>query len=188
MHKVLRFFYLCLVIFSLVSCGEFTAEDEDIDTGTISKVHISMSDDSLHRFYSSVTAGNYTSCYVVKGHWRGDGEIRVRGYSSRLNHKKSFSLKIGGRLYVLERGEYTGGLYNRIAMRTYQLAGVSACDMESVALFLNDEYLGCYNLITYFSSDNMAGELYKFNISARFDLGKNQPLVSYCEKKIPEDN
>ena len=147
-----------------------------------------MSDDNLHRFYNSVTAGNYTYCYVEKGSWRGNGEIRVRGYSSRLNHKKSFSLKIDGRLYVLERGERTGGLYNRIAMRAYQMAGVNACDIESVALFLNDEYLGCYNLITYFSPDTISGELYKFNISARFDLGKNQPLVSYCEKKIPDDN
>lgn len=188
MHKILRIFPLALIILSLASCGEFTTKDEDIDTGDVSKVHISMSDDNLHRFYSSVTSGNYTSCYVEKGRWRGDGEIRVRGYSSRLNHKKSFSLKIDGRLYVLERGERTGGLYNMIAMRTYQLAGVSACSMESVALFLNDEYLGCYNLITYFTSDTISGELYKFNISARFDLSKNQPLVSYCEKKIPEDN
>ncbi len=187
MHKVLRFLPLFLIL-SLFSCGEFTTKDEDVDTGAISKVQISMSDDNLHRFYSSVTAGNYTSCMVEKGHWRGDGEIRVRGYSSRLNYKKSFSLVIDGRLYILERGESTGGLYNRIAMRAYQLAGVSACDTESVALFLNDEYLGCYNLITYYSPDTMAGELYKINISARFDMGRNHPLVSYCEKKFPDDD
>lgn len=188
MHKVLRILPFCLILVSLVSCGDFTTKDEDVDTGTVSKVQISMSDDNLHRFYNSVTAGNYTSCTVEKGHWRGDGEIRVRGYSSRLNHKKSFSLKIDGRLYVLERGERTGGLYNRIAMRAYQMAGVSACDIESVALFLNDEYLGCYNLITYYSLDTISGELYKFNTSARFDFGNNQPLVSYCEKKIPDDD
>ena len=187
MHKVLRFLPLFLIL-SLFSCGEFTTKDEDVDTGAISKVQISMSDDNLHRFYSSVTAGNYTSCMVEKGHWRGDGEIRVRGYSSRLNYKKSFSLVIDGRLDILERGESTGGLYNRIAMRAYQLAGVSACDTESVALFLNEEYLGCYNLITYYSPDTMAGELYKINISARFDMGRNHPLVSYCEKKFPDDD
>ena len=188
MHKVLKAFPFCLIFFSLISCGEFTTKDEDVDTGTISKVQISMSDDNLHRFYNSVTAGNYTSCTVEKGHWRGDAEIRVRGYSSRLNFKKSFSLVIEGKLYILERGESTGGLYNRIAMRTYQLAGVSACDTESVALFLNDEYLGCYNLITYYSPDTMSGELYKFNISARFDMGRNHPLASYCEKKFPDDD
>ncbi len=146
-----------------------------------------MSDDKLHRFCGSVTAGNYTSCTVEKDHWRGDAKIRVRGYSSRLNRKKSFSLMIGGKLYVLERGESTGGIYNRIAMRAYQLAGVTACDTESVALFLNDEYLGCYNLVTYYSSDNISGELYKFNVSAGGDLGRNHPLLSYCEKKIPKD-
>ena len=189
MHKVLRPFTLCLIfLLSLISCGEFTTKDEDVDVGTISKVEISMSNDNLHRFYSSVTAGNYTSCTVEKGHWRGDGKIRVRGYSSRLNYKKSFSLMIGGRLYILERGEKTGGLYNRIAMRTYQLAGVSACDTESVALFLNGEYLGCYNLITYYSPDTMGGELYNFNVSVGGDLGRNHPLVSYCEKKFPEDD
>ena len=95
---------------------------------------------------------------------------------------------IEGRLYILERGEYTGGLYNRIAMRTYQLAGISACDTESVALFLNDSYLGCYNLITYYSPDTMSGELYKFNVSVGGDLGRNHPLVSYCEKKFPDDD
>lgn len=188
MYKILRTFPFFVILISLISCGEFTTKDEDVDTGTISKLQIYMSDDNLLRFESSVTAGNYTSCTVEKGHWRGDGKIRVRGYSSRLNYKKSFSLKIDDRLYILERGEYTGGLYNRIAMRAYQLAGVSACDTESIALFLNDEYLGCYNLITYYSPDTMAGELYKFNISARFDMGRNHPLVSYCEKKFPDDD
>ena len=188
MHKVLRDFTLCLILLSIASCGEFTTKDEDVDTGCISKVQIYMSDDNLYRLGSSVTAGNYTSCTVEKGHWRGDGKIRVRGYSSRLNYKKSFSLKIEDKLYILERGESTGGLYNRIAMRAYQLAGLNACDIESVALFLNDEYLGCYNLITYYSPDTMAGELYKFNISARFDLGDNHPLASYCEKKFPDDD
>ena len=188
MREILRTFFLCLIFLSLASCGEFTTKDDDVDIGTISKVQISMSDDNLLRFYSSVTSGNYTSCTLEKGNWRGDAEIRVRGYSSRLNYKKSFSLMIGDKLYILERGESTGGLYNRIAMRTYQLAGVSACDTESVALFLNDEYLGCYNLITYYSPDTMVGELYKFNISARFDLGNNHPLVSYCEKKFPKDD
>ncbi len=188
MHKILRFFPLCLIAVSLVSCGEFVGyKDNDVDVGSVEEVRISMSQQKMQRFYSSVTSGNYTSCTVEKGRWRGDGEIRVRGYSSRLNHKKSFSLIIDDKLYILERGESTGGLYNRIAMRAYQLAGVSACDTESIALFLNDEYLGCYSLITYYSSEKIKGELYKFNISVGSDLGRNHPLVSYCEKKFPQD-
>ena len=101
---------------------------------------------------------------------------------------KSPALKIAGKIYVLERGQDNGGLYNRIAMRTYQLAGVSACNTESVALFLNDEYLGCYNLITYYSPDTMAGDLYKCYFRNMFDLNQNHPLVSYSEKKFSQGN
>ena len=188
MHKVLRSFYLCLIIlFSLVSCGEFTTKDKDVDIGNLSEVHIFLSQEKLQRLYSSVATDSYTACTFDKGKWHGDADIKVRGFSSRMYPKKSFALKIDGRKYMLERGQENGGLYNRIAMRAYQLAGVSACDTESVALFINDEYLGCYNFITFYDPDVMDGELYKCYFFYITDMGMNHPLISETEKKFPKD-
>ena len=187
MHKVLRFLPFCLILVSLLSCGEFTTRDEDVDTGDLSEVHIFLSQEKMERLYSSVTTDSYTTCTLDKGKWHGEADIKVRGLATRMLHKKSFALKINGKKYMLERGQENGGLYNRIAMRAYQLAGVSACDTESVALFLNDEYLGCYNLITYYSPDTLSGELYKCWFSYTTDMSRNHPLISETEKKFPDD-
>ena len=187
MHKVLRVFYLCFIIFSLSSCGEFTTKDDDVDTGELDEMHIFLSQEKLQRLYSSVATDSYTTCTLDMGRWHGEADIKVRGLSSRIKPKKSFALKIDGRKYMLERGQENGGLYNRIAMRAYQLAGVTACDTESVALFLNDEYLGCYNFITYYDPDSMDGELYKCWFSYTSDMGRNHPLISDSEKKFPKD-
>ena len=97
-------------------------------------------------------------------------------------------LKINGKKYVLERGEDNGGIYNRIAMRAYQLAGVTACDTESIALYINDEYLGCYNLITYYDEDVMGGELYKCYFTDFDHMENNHPITSMSKKKFPEDD
>ena len=188
MHKVLRFLPFCLILVSLVSCGEFTTKDEDVDTGDVGEVHIFLSQEKLQRLYSSVTTDSYTSCTIEKGKWHGEADVKVRGLATRMLHKKSFALKIDGKKYMLERGQENGGLYNRIAMRAYQLAGVTACDTESVALFLNDEYLGCYNFITYYDPDFMSGELYKCWFSYTSDMSRNHPLISETEKKFPKDD
>ena len=189
MHKVLRACPFCLfIILSILSCGEFTTKDNDVETGDVSKLYISLSQDKLERLYSSVATDSYTICTLDMGKWHGEADIKVRGLSSRLKPKKSFALKIDGKKYMLERGEENGGIYNRIAMRAYQMAGVTACDTESVALFLNDEYLGCYNLITYYDSSTMAGELYKIWFKAKNNLDLNHPLSSLSEKKFPKDN
>ena len=187
MRKVLRVFPFCLIIFSLAACGEFTTKDDDVDTGDVSEVHIYLSQDKMQRLYSSVATDSYTACTLDKDKWHGEAEIKVRGLSSRLKPKKSFALKIDGKKYMLERGQENGGLYNRIAMRAYQLAGVSACNTESVVLFLNDEYLGCYNFITYYDPDFMDGELYKCWFKNKLDMDRNHPLISQTEKKFPKD-
>ena len=120
--------------------------------------------------------------------WRGEGKIKVRGYTSRMHPKKSFQLKVNGRKYVLERGDEVAGVSNRIAMRAQQLAGLPACDTETIGLFLNDEYLGCYNLITYYDEHVLGGELYKSYFEDYDDMEKNHPLRSLCEKKFPDDD
>ena len=163
-------------------------KDDDTDIKGIEKVQIFISQDKMHWLYSSVTDNIYTPCILEKGKWRGDAVIKVRGDTSRGNHKKSFGLEINGRKYMLERGQDNGGIYNRLIMRAYQLAGVPACDTESVGLFLNDSYLGCYNFITYYHEDVLRGELYKCVIKDSDNMGNNQPLRSKSDKKYPEDD
>ncbi|MBR0318486.1 MAG: CotH kinase family protein [Spirochaetia bacterium] len=178
---------LCVLAF-VVSCGEFTTKDDKVDTGKIKKIEVFLSDENLRCFYSTMTLDTQVSCSVIFDEWHGDGTIKVRGDTSRMYPKKSFTLKIDGKKYMLERGEENGGLYNRIAMRAYQLAGVTACDTESVGLFLNDEYLGCYNLITYYDEDEMGGELYKCYFVEYDHMENNHPIYSLSEKKFPDDD
>ena len=182
---------LCFYIMVfLTSCGEFVGsdKDDDPDTDSIEKLEIFLDDDNLHQFYNTVALDNSVSCSVIYNKWHGDGTIKVRGDSSRLYMKKSFMLKVDGKKYVLERGEENGGIYNRIAMRAYQLAGVNACNTESIALYVNEEYLGCYNLITYYDEDIMGGELYKCYFTDYDHMENNHPITSLSKKKFPDDD
>ena len=185
-------FALSLLIFTsfaLVSCGEFVGyKDNEVDIGSISEVYITMPQEKMYRLYNSVTDNIYTSCYIDKDGWRGEASIKVRGDTSRRWPKKSFGLKINDKKYMLERGQENGGLYNRIVMRAYQLAGIPACKTESVGLFLNDSYLGCYNFITYYYEDILGGELYKCVFSDYDQMGNNHPLASKTDKEFPDDN
>lgn len=184
----IRYALLFCVLSAFIGCGEFTTKDDDIDIGDIEKLEVFLSDDNLQRFYNTIALDTSVSCSVIYNNWYGAGTIKVRGDSSRLYLKKSFMLKIGGKKYVLERGEDNGGIYNRIAMRAYQLAGVTACDTESIALYINDEYLGCYNLITYYDEDIIGGELYKCYFTDYDHMENNHPITSLSKKKFPEDD
>ena len=183
--------FLSLLVFAflLICCGEFVgSEDDDVNIGKAQKLEVFLSEDNLMRLYSSVAVSDSVSCSVIYEKWRGEGKIKVRGFTSRMHPKKSFQLKVDGRKYVLERGDVLGGVSNRIAMRAHQLAGLPACDTETVGLFLNDEYLGCYNLITYYDEDVLGGELYKTFFEDYDHMENNHPLRSLCEKKFPDDD
>lgn len=186
-HIILFVLSSCILAV-LIGCGEFTAEDNDVDVGKAQKLELFLSDENLMRLYSSVSISDSVSCSVIYEKWRGEGKLKVRGYTSRMHPKKSFQLKIDGRKYVLERGDEVAGISNRIAMRAHQLAGLPACDTETIGLFLNDEYLGCYNLITYYDEDILGGELYKSYFKDYDHMENNHPLRSLCEKKFPEDD
>ena len=189
MRHITRTVTLLLILSFLISCGEFVGmKDNDPDTGDIEEVHIFMSQNEIQRFYNSMIENIYTPCVLEKDKWRGDAVIKVRGDTSRRFPKKSFGLKIKNKKYMLERGESDGGLYNRIAMRAYQLAGVPACDTESVGLFLNNSYLGCYNFITYYDEDILKGELYKCCFPDYDHMENNHPLRAKSDKKYPDDN
>ncbi|MBQ6673598.1 MAG: CotH kinase family protein [Spirochaetia bacterium] len=183
LYSILLFFIL-----SLSACGEFVGmEDDDTDTTGVEKVQIFIPQDKLYWLDSSVVNNRYTQCVLEKGKWRGDAVIKVRGNTSRGNHKKSFGLKIDGCKYMLERGQENGGIYNRIVMRAYQLAGVPACDIESVGLFINDSYIGCYNFITYYQEKILKGELYKCRFHDSDLMVDNQPLRDKTKKEYPDD-
>ena len=186
-HIILFVLSSCILAV-LIGCGEFTAQDNDVDTGKAQKLELFLSDENLMRLYSSVSISDSVSCSVIYEKWRGEGKLKVRGYTSRMHPKKSFQLKIDGRRYVLERGDEVAGISNRIAMRAQQLAGLPACDTQTIGLFLNDEYLGCYNLITYYDEDILGGELYKSYFKDYDHMENNHPLRSLCEKKFPEDD
>ena len=162
-------------------------DDDDPDVGKIEKVQIYMHQDELQRFYNSMAENIYTPCILEKDKWRGDAVIKIRGNTSRREHKKSFGLKINNDKYMLERGQESGGLHNRIIMQAYQLAGVPACGVESVGLFLNDSYLGCYNFITYYRENILKGELYKCRFHDSDEMVNNHPLWDKTEKEYPDD-
>ena len=183
------FLSLLVFAFSLACCGEFVgSKDDEVSIGKAQKLEVFLSDDNLMRLYSSVSISDSFSCSVIYEKWRGEGKIKVRGFTSRMHPKKSFQLKVDGRKYVLERGDVLGGVSNRIAMRAHQLAGLPSCDTETVGLFLNDEYLGCYNLITYYDEDVLGGELYKAFFEDYDHMENNHPLRSLSEKKFPDDD
>lgn len=186
---MIRSALLLCILAAIVGCGEFVgSKDDDVSIGKAQKLEVFLSDDNMMRLYSSVSTNESFSCSVIYEKWRGEGKIKVRGYTSRMHPKKSFQLKIDGKKYVLERGDELAGVSNRIAMRAHQLAGLPACDTETVGLFLNDEYLGCYNLITYYDERILGGELYKTYFEDWDDMSKNHPLRSLCEKKFPDDD
>ena len=186
---MIRFALLFCILAAVIGCGEFVGtKDDEVNIGKAQKLEVFLSEGNLMRLYSSVSISDSVSCSVIYEKWRGEGKIKVRGYTSRMHPKKSFQLKIAGRKYVLERGDELAGVSNRIAMRAHQLAGLPACDTETVGLFLNDEYLGCYNLITYYDEDILGGELYKSYFEDYDHMENNHPLYSLSEKKFPDDD
>ena len=180
-------YFPLLLALILTGCGEFTTKDDDADIGRAQKLEIFLTEGNLYQLYNTVAISGTVPCSVIYEKWRGEGRIKVRGYTSRMHPKKSFQLKVDGRTYVLERGDEVAGISNRIAMRAHQLAGLPSCDTETVGLFLNDEYLGCYNLITYYDEDILKGELYKTYFEEYDDMSKNHPIHSLSQKKFPED-
>ena len=188
LRPITRLALLLCGLAALAGCGEFTIKDDSPSIGKAQKLELFLPDDNLMRLYSSVSTNESFSCSVIYEKWRGEGKIKVRGYTSRMHPKKSFQLKVDDRKYVLERGDAIGGISNRIAMRAHQLAGLPACDTETVGLFLNDEYLGCYNLITYYDEDILGGELYKSFFEDYDHMENNHPIHSLSEKKFPEDD
>jgi spore coat protein CotH len=194
---VASFFASAVVITSLVCCGEFLGFSPipEPDLGNITKVRLHLSKQALIELYASVDTGEFTPCTYEEEGETAQAEIKVRGFTSRLDPKKSFTVKIvnGGE----ELGyafEALGDFYvtNRLAMYLYRRVGLFAPVTEAVALFMNGEYLGAYNKLTLYTEGDLeshfgdsSSELYK---CVFHDIGSDVPLHDKSEKRFPDND
>ena len=173
--------------FLLASCGNIIGfQERSTDIGDLPRLDIFVGEDEMGILYDSLTNDAYASCRFDDGERRRSAGIRIRGDSSRMQPKKSFTLVFeedGEEVKVaLDSGGDPWFLYN-IAMYAYELVGLPAPQLRPVALFLNDSYLGYYSMIRMYSDDlndffgSENGELYKFDHLAQ----------DTAEKKFPDD-
>lgn len=196
---ILALFTACL----LVSCGEFGgfSDFKKADTGSITKVEAYFTDENLAKFYDSVSQPeeDYAQCTVTMGKHTYPAEMKVRGYTSRGEPKKNFTLRIDtGEDKVKYALMHEAGTWfkNRIIMysyNNYKYKGKSlaaAPETEPVALFVNDKYIGYYAKVDMYDEPGLnaykkggRSELFKIQISS-FD---DNPLYERSEKKFPKN-
>ncbi len=190
-------------VFLLISCGEFGgfSDFSKADTGSITKVEAYFTDENLAKFYDSVSQPeeDYAQCTVTMRKHTYPGEMKVRGYTSRGEPKKNFTLriKVGDKKvkYALMH-EADTWFKNRIVMYAYNnyvYKGASltaAPETEPVAFFVNDKYIGYYAKVDMYEENQLnrykkgsSSELFKILIN-NFD---SNPLHERSEKKFPKD-
>ena len=197
---------LILALFTvslLTSCGEFGgfSDFSKADTGSITKVKAYFTDENLAKFYDSVSQPeeDYAQCTVTMGKHTYPAEMKVRGYTSRGEPKKNFTLRIdigGEKVKYALMHEADTWFKNRIVMYAYNnyvYKGASltaAPDTEPVALFVNDKYIGYYAKVDMYEEPQLnaykkggRSELFKILISG-FD---DNPLYERSEKKFPKN-
>jgi len=177
------------------SCGEFTGlgSPEKPDTGDLPEFRLYLPDEDLATLQDSVTFKRYAGCRYESGWDTGQAAIRVRGFTSRMVPKKSFTLKTEEKGHTVKQALDAGGdvwISYSLIMYAYRLAGLPAPEFRPVALFLNDEYLGYYNIIRLYDEElnsiyGSSGELFKVRL---YDMGRDYPAEGDSEKKFPSDN
>jgi hypothetical protein len=185
---------LLVLPFIFLSCGEFIGFDSlpGEDIGDITKVYIYLNEESLEKLYESVSESDYAPCIYQINSSRTEALIKVRGFTSRLDPKKSFTIKISDSLQYAFEAAYDTFITNRLAMFTYNKAGLFAPEATGVGLYINNEYLGYYNRLVMYNEKDLKShyngkdaELFKANF---LDMGNDIPLHSLSEKKFPDDN
>ena len=192
-----------LIVCLLTSCGEFGgfSSFSKADTGNITKVEAYFTEENLAKFYDSVSQPeeDYAQCTVTMGKNTYQGWMKVRGYTSRGEPKKNFTLeiKVGGEKvkYALMH-EADTWFKNRIVMYAYNnyvFNGASlaaAPETEPVALFVNGDYLGYYVKVDMYSESQLNhykkgsfSELFKVFLKG-YDAN---PLYGNTEKKFPKN-
>ena len=199
-------YFLVSLLFTLIlsvciiSCGEFLGfgDPPELDLGNILKVRLYLTTESMDKLYESVSETDFVPCIYQVGNRRYEALIRVRGFTSRIDPKKSFTVKFEnnqGQLvkYALETA-YDSFVTNRIAMYAYRLIDLPAPETTGIALYLNDTYMGYYTrleaytehqLESYYYGNN--GELFKANFIDN-NMGNHVPLQALSEKKFPDNN
>ncbi|MBF9017777.1 MULTISPECIES: CotH kinase family protein [unclassified Oceanispirochaeta] len=187
--------FLTLLIGSLLGgCGEFVGilDSHNPDTG-LSEFRLYLSDDQFNTLQDSVSLDIYAHCRYESNEGEGRGEMRIRGFTSRMLPKKSFTLRreVNGEeiKIALDAGGAPWISYSLI-MYAYSLAGLPYLELSPISLFMNDEYLGYYNQLPLYDESvddyfGEKGELYKIRA---FDLGRDVPAESMSEKKYPHDD
>ncbi|MBQ7746681.1 MAG: CotH kinase family protein, partial [Spirochaetia bacterium] len=196
---ILAFITVCL----LTSCGEFGgfSDFSKADTGSITKVEAYFTEENLAKFYDSVSQPeeDYAQCTVTMGKNTYQGWMKVRGYTSRGEPKKNFTLriKVGNKKvkYALMH-EADTWFKNRIVMYAYNnyiykgAALTAAPETEPVALFVNEKYIGYYARVDMYDESQLnaykkgsSSELFKILIN---DFVSDPPHER-SEKKFPKD-
>ncbi|MDC7241212.1 MAG: CotH kinase family protein [Spirochaetales bacterium] len=187
-------------LFLLISCGEWAGFNADTSpyTGDLDRMDLYLNDDELGVLYDSVVVDRAAVCsYEVDG-YSAKGEIQIRGLSSRMDPKKSFTLE-GTLSEGIKDALDAGGdpwIEYSLVMKAYELAGLPAADFRPLALFLNENYLGYYNMVRiyndtlndYYGDNN--GELFKITFFGTdfIDSVDTVPIHGDSEKKFPDDN
>ncbi len=200
-----KYLVLSVLFLTLLSCGEFIGTDdfESPETGNVLKIDTLFTEDNYVKFLNTASKPeeDFVPCRVVIGGKNCDALMRVRGFTSRTEPKKNYTLKLidssgEEESYALmtEAGTW---MKNRIVMYAYNnykynsRALTAAPETEAAALFVNDEYIGYYSKVDIYTQEGL--ELYKKgNISELFKVHlvsfSETPLYSKSEKKFPEDN
>jgi len=185
-----------IILFSLLlmqSCGEFSgfASRVSPETGDLPHLRIYLSPEELNTLYDSVVSDRYALCRMEREAAAPQkAAIRVRGFSSRMEPKKSFTLRVEekGKIkkYALDAGGDPWFRYS-LAMDAYRMAGLPSPSFTPAALFINNEYIGFYNVVPLYDEElnsvyGSPGELYKIALP---DLGTLLPAEGLSEKKFP---
>jgi spore coat protein CotH len=189
-----HFAFVCICAFLFVSCGRFLwfSDPPEPDLGPIKKVMISLSPDALKKLYATVVEDDYAPCVYTENGGSSEAEIRVRGFTSRLYPKKSFTVRVKHDGKTEKYAIADSSISNRLVFDAYTRAGLHVPETEGVALFINGEYLGCYTRMPLYDRDvlrkayhGIPGELF---MGYMIDMGYDHPIRCKSEKKFPDDN
>ena len=200
-------FYLLLtaLFLSLLSCGQFIGTDDfaSPDIGSVLKIESLFTEDNLVKFQNTASKPeeDFVPCRTVIGGKNTDALMRVRGFTSRTEPKKNYTLRLidsrGDEVPYALMTEAGTWMKNRIIMYAYNnykykgKALTAAPETEASALFVNDEYIGYYSKVDIYTQ-SMLESYKKGDISELFKVHlvsySETPLYSKSEKKFPEDN
>ncbi|OQY33755.1 MAG: hypothetical protein B6241_06790 [Spirochaetaceae bacterium 4572_59] len=188
-----------VLLFSLLlsSCGEFIGLYKEVrpETGALVDFDVFLSGDELNILYDSVISDRAALCQTKRDGSLRNGEINIRGYTSRLLPKKSFTVTYANQEKIaLDAGGNPWFEYD-LAMYAYRLAGLQGVpEFQARALFVNDSYLGYYNEVELYNKKLNAlyntekGELYKILLTDfGDDFPRDFPIYYRSEKKFPDN-